>query len=74
MTKPYLDRREAADYLTQKGLKTSPNTLQKQASVGGGPAYQHYGNKAVYTPANLDAHAERKLSQPRRSTSEAAAS
>ena len=34
MTKPYLDRREAADYLTQKGLKTSPiRCRNRRASV-----------------------------------------
>ena len=39
MLKKYLNRREAAAYLTALGLKTSPNTLQKQATVGGGPPY-----------------------------------
>jgi hypothetical protein len=70
MEKHYFDRREAAAYLTALGLKTSHKTLQKQATVGGGPEYQIYGNRAVYTMAQLDEHARRKLSAPRRSTSE----
>jgi hypothetical protein len=67
----YRNRREAAAYLTERGLKTSPNTLTKMATTGGGPVYQIYGNKAVYTEPNLDAYAEAKLSPPRSSTAEA---
>jgi hypothetical protein len=69
----YLNRKEAADYLTARGLKTAPSTLQKFASVGGGPAYSIFGTRAVYTPPNLDAWADAKLSAPRNSTSEIAA-
>jgi hypothetical protein len=68
----YLTRAEAAAYLTERGLPISKNTLQKMATVGGGPPYQLFGNKAVTTPAQLDTWAEAKLSAPRRSTSEAA--
>ncbi len=66
----YLTRPEAAAYLTKRGFKTSPSTLQKMATTGGGPIYQIYGNKAVYTPSNLDAYANAKLSAPRTSTAE----
>ena len=69
---PFFDRREAADELTRRGLKTSWRTLQKLATTGGGPIYQIFGNRAVYTDENLDAYAEGKLSAPRRSTSEPA--
>ena len=69
----FRDRREAADYLTRvRGLRTSWRTLQKMATVGGGPAYRIYGNKAVYTDQDLDDWADAKLSPLRRSTSEAA--
>ena len=68
----YRDRKEAADYLTGRGFKTSWRTLQKLASVGGGPAYQIFGSRALYTEENLDAYAEDKLSELRHSTSEAA--
>lgn len=67
-----LSRREAAKYLTERGYKTSPNTLAKKATTGGGPIFQKQGPFAVYTPSNLDAYADEKLSQPLRSTSEAA--
>jgi hypothetical protein len=32
----FLDRAEAADYLTERGLKISKTTLQKLVTVGGG--------------------------------------
>ena len=57
-------------YLTAKGLPTTKGTLQKKATTGGGPPYQLWGNKAVYTPENLDVYAEEQLREPRRSTSE----
>jgi hypothetical protein len=68
----YLTRAEAAAYLTERGLPISKNTLQKMATVGGGPPYQIFGNKALHEPAKLDEWAEAKLSAPRRTTSEAA--
>jgi hypothetical protein len=40
------------------------------ATTGGGPPYQRFGNKAVYTQSNLDNWAEQKLTAPKRSTSE----
>ncbi|ANN59655.1 hypothetical protein A9174_25010 [Mesorhizobium loti NZP2037] len=73
MTDTYLDRRQAAEYLTTKrGLRVSWTTLQKWATVGGGPTYRRFGARAVYLPADLDAWAEAKLSTARVSTSEAA--
>lgn len=68
----YLTREESANYLTERGLPVSRNTLQKWATTGGGPEYRVFGNRAVYTPAALDEWAEQKLSAPRRSTSSAA--
>ncbi len=68
----YLDRREAAAYLTARGFKTSWKTLQKLASIGGGPRYRLFGNRALYTDEDLNQYAEGRLSEPRRSTSEAA--
>ena len=64
----FLDRREAADYLTARGLRVSKNTLQKWATTGGGPAYRKFGLRAVYLREDLDAWVEAKLSAPRRST------
>jgi hypothetical protein len=70
MTQRYLDRREQAAYLTQRGLKITKSQLDKLAHLGGGPVYQIWGNRAVATPENLDAWAEAQLSLPRRSTSD----
>lgn len=72
MEKQYYTRPEAAGYLTRRGFVISWKTLQKMATVGGGPAYRRFGNKSLYTLADLDAWAEAKLSAPRHSTSEAA--
>jgi hypothetical protein len=69
----FLDRRESAEYLTERGLKTSWRTLQKLATVGGGPLYRVYGGRAIYTPVDLDTWAEEKISAPRYSTSEISA-
>jgi hypothetical protein len=68
----YRTRSEAAAYLTGIGLPITKLTLQKYATTGGGPEYQVFGNKAVYTDEALDAWVAQKLRAPRRSTSEAA--
>ncbi len=69
--RPFLNRREAADYLTnERGLKTSWRTLQKKATVGGGPPYRIFGNRAVYEPSHLDKWSDEELTAIRRSTSE----
>lgn len=72
-TQRFLDRAEAAQYLTERGLRTSKNTLSKWVTVGGGPAYRRYGHRAVYLAADLDAWAERKMSAPRATYSREAA-
>lgn len=65
----FLDRSEAAEYLTAKGLRVSKNTLQKWVTVGGGPTYRRFGHRAVYLSADLDAWASSKLTAPRCSSS-----
>ena len=64
----YLDRAEAAQHLSERGLSITKNTLQKMATTGGGPAYQRFGNRAVYTVAALDAWVKAKLTAPRQHT------
>lgn len=68
MEKQFLNRSEAAEYLSSRGLPLSKNTLQKLASEGGGPRYQIFGRYALYQVAELNAWAEAKLG-PLRSTS-----
>lgn len=70
MTEKFLDRKEAAEFLTEHGFRTSWRTLQKMATVGGGPRYRRFGCRAVYAPADLLAWAGSKLSRPISSTSE----
>ena len=70
--KHYLTRQEAAFYLSGRGLLVTKNTLQKFATVGGGPEYSIFGNRALYLAETLDAWAEARLSKSRKSTSEAA--
>jgi hypothetical protein len=66
----YLTRAEAAQHLTERGLPITKNTLQKMATVGGGPPYARFGNRAIYEPGVLDQWAEQKISPPQRSTSD----
>lgn len=73
MESKFLDRTEAAQYLAERGLRVSKNTLQKWATVGGGPLYRRFGNKAVYQAGDLDAWALEKLSAPRRTAPASAA-
>lgn len=66
----YLTRPEAAAHIVARGLPITKGSLQKLASIGGGPPYQIFGNKAVYTSVELDSWAEQRLTAPRTSTSE----
>lgn len=68
MENKFLDRTEAAQYLAERGLRVSKNTLQKWATVGGGPVYRRFGNRAVYQTGDLDEWALAKLSAPRRTS------
>lgn len=61
----YFTRQEAATYIASRGLKVSHTTLQKYVTVGGGPDYRRWGNRAVYTQQDLDAWIEAKLTAPR---------
>ena len=70
MTRPFLNRAEAADLVQSKGLPCSKLTLQKMATVGGGPDFQKFGNRVVYTVEALDRWIESRLSAPKSSTSQ----
>ena len=58
MQSRYLNRREAAAALTAAGFPTATATLEKLATVGGGPTYRKYGHKVVYDRDDLLAWAE----------------
>jgi hypothetical protein len=67
---PRLDRRQAAEFLSDQGYRTAPATLAKLASIGGGPIFESFGRKPLYRQADLLAWAVARTSGPRRSTSD----
>lgn len=71
---PRLRRAEVPTYLLEKhGIPIAFKTLEKMASIGGGPVMQYSGRIPLYRPEDLDAWAEQRLSKPVRSTAEKAA-
>lgn len=70
MKKKYLTRREAALYVTGQGLNLALGTLQKMATVGGGPRYAIFGKRAVYTRPDLDAWIAERLGMAAATTNE----
>ena len=73
MTSTFLNRDEAALYVRAMGLPCAKLTLQKYATVGGGPEFQKFGSRVVYTSAGLDRWIAARLSAPVASTSREAA-
>ena len=70
MTKSLLRRSLAAAFLTERGYRTSPATLAKLASIGGGPKFRSFGRIPLYSEEDLLAWAEARTSILRRSTSD----
>ena len=61
----FLTRREASAYLWERHqIQRSPRTLQKLASLGGGPLFRKIGRQPVYTPRDLDRWARALVSPP----------
>jgi hypothetical protein len=66
----YFRRAEAAHYVRETwGMPCSSKWLAKLAVVGGGPIFRKAGRFPIYRPADLDAWAEGRIGEPRRSTS-----
>ena len=65
-----LRRREAAEYILARYGFCTEKTLAKLACVGGGPAYRRAGKFPLYSPIDLDAWAQSRLSKPVKSTAE----
>lgn len=68
--KIFLRRKEAAAYLQDTYRFCSRKTLDKIASVGGGPAFRKVGRIVVYEKSELDRWAIEKMGEPRLSTSD----
>jgi hypothetical protein len=57
----YLDRAEAVQYLLKRWgrpASVTQKTLEKYASVGGGPLFHKFGRKVGYTTDDLDQWAQ----------------
>ena len=66
----YLRRTQAADYVRATwGTPCSQKWLAKLAVTGGGPIYRKAGKTPLYAPDDLDAWAQSRIGEPRRSTS-----
>lgn len=71
--RPRLRRKAVPAYLANKyGIDIAVATLNKLASIGGGPSMQYIGRIPLYHTDDLDAWAEARLSKPVRSTAEKA--
>jgi hypothetical protein len=69
-SKTLLTRHACAAALSAAGFPTSPDTLATKASRGGGPPYQKYGNRPLYSWGEALAWAQSRLGPVVRSTSE----
>lgn len=71
MSSPRLRRRDVPAYLSEKhGIPIAVSTLNKLATIGGGPSMQYVGRIPLYHLDDLDRWAAAKLSLPVRSTAE----
>lgn len=57
-------RTESAAFLTENGYPITAKYLAKLAHTGGSPTYRIFGNRALYTPADLLEWAEQRMSAP----------
>lgn len=72
--RPPLRRSEVPAYVAEKhGVPVAKATLDKLASIGGGPPMRYFGRIPVYDIDALDAWVMEKLSPPVHSTSERSA-
>lgn len=66
--RPLLRRSEVPAYVAEKhGVPVAKCTLDKLASIGGGPPMRYFGRIPVYDPDAIDAWVLEKLSGPVRS-------
>jgi hypothetical protein len=65
-----LTRKQAAEALTAAGFPISDKTLATMATRGGGPLYQLFGRKPLYTWRDALEWARGRLSKPVHTTSE----
>jgi hypothetical protein len=66
----FLRRAAAAGYVRERYGFCTKKSLDKLATVGGGPEFRKVGNYALYEPAKLDEWALSKIGAPQKSTSD----
>src|SRR5262245_35337986 len=65
------DTRQAATFLTDRGFRIAPATLNKLRCVGGGPAFEKFGRRPLYSETSLLEWVEARTTHSLRSTSDA---
>ena len=66
---PLMSRKEAARYLSERGLQTAPQTLARKFCEGTGPLCSSLGRRAMYYRKDLDDWFAEQLTLPRKSSS-----
>jgi hypothetical protein len=70
MPPEFLRSKPAGDFLKENFGFGSKKTLDKLATVGGGPEYHKAGHVRIYTPEALTKWARAKIGQPQTSTAQ----
>ena len=65
-----LDTRGASAFLTALGYTTAPATLNKLRCIGGGPVFEKFGRRPLYSETSLLSWVRGRTTHPLRSTSE----
>ena len=68
-----LNRQEAAAFLGERGYRVAVASLNKWASIGGGPRFRKFGRRPLYAPSDLIAWAKARTSPSVSSVTEAEA-
>jgi hypothetical protein len=64
-----LDTRQASAFLTASGYTAAPATLNKLRCIGGGPAFEKFGRRPLYSETSLLEWVQSRTTHPLRSTS-----
>ncbi len=64
-----LNRFQAADFLCRMGFQIAHATLSKYATIGGGPEYEKFGRRPLYTEKGLLDWVRTRTRSPRRNSS-----
>src|SRR6188472_1878898 len=64
------DTRAASAFLTASGYTTAPATLNKLRCIGGGPVFEKFGRRPLYSKTALLEWVRARTTHPLRSTSD----